>query len=149
MHRQQRADLEQLQARVGPEDVVHDEDAARVRHADADRLADAGREQLRPGERARAELVQVEIAVPELEELRAELVLVGVEVLFDEAVLLERPEQAVHRRLRQPDPVGEVGEAQPPRVLAERLQDAHGTVDGLNCLHRYCRIAFDIVECPR
>jgi hypothetical protein len=34
-------------------------------------------------------------------------------------------------------------------MLAERLQDTHGPVDGLNRLHGYCRIAFDIVECPR
>jgi hypothetical protein len=48
MHRQQRSDLEQLQARVRPEDV----DAAGVRDTDADGLADPRREQLRPGERA-------------------------------------------------------------------------------------------------
>jgi len=149
VHRQERADLEQLQARVRPKDVMDDEDASRVRDADAHRFADARREQLRPGERAGAELVQVEVAVSELEELRAELVLVGVEVLLDETVLLQRPEQAVHGRLREPHPVGEIGEAEPPGMLAERLENAHGTVDGLNCLHGYCRIAFDIVECRR
>jgi hypothetical protein len=135
VHRQQRSDLEQLEARVRSEHMVDDEDAARVRHADADRLADPRREQLRPRERARAQLVEIEIAVAELQQLGAELVLVGVEVLFDEAVLLQRPEQAVHGRLREPDAVSEVGEAEPPRVLAERLEDAHGTVDGLNCFH--------------
>jgi len=149
MHRQKRADLEQLQARVRSKHVVDDQDAARVRDADADRLAHARREQLGPGERTRAQLVQVEIAVAELEQLRAELILVGVEVLLHEAVFLERPEQAVDRGLREPDAVGEVGEAEPPRMLAEGLQDADSPINGLNCLHGYCRIAFDIVECPR
>jgi hypothetical protein len=46
MHRQKRADFEQLQARVRPKHVMDDQDAAGVRDADADRLADAGREQL-------------------------------------------------------------------------------------------------------
>ncbi len=128
---------------------MDDEHAAPVRHPDADGLADARCEQLRPCERPRAQLVQVEVAVSELEQLRTELVLVGVEVLLDEPVLLERPEQAVDRGLRQPDAVGEIGEAEPPRMLAEGLQDADCPVYGLNRLHGYCRIAFDIVECPR
>jgi hypothetical protein len=105
VQRQDRAHLEHLQARVRPEDVVDDERPIAVRHGDAHRLADPRREELRPCERARAQLVQVEIAVPELEELWAELVLVRVEVLLDEPVLLERPQEAVDRRLRQPHPV--------------------------------------------
>ena len=35
VHRQLRADLEHLEGRVGPEDVVHDDDARPVQHADA------------------------------------------------------------------------------------------------------------------
>jgi hypothetical protein len=129
MHRQQRPHLEQLQAGVGAEDVMDDEHAAGVRHPDADGLADARREELRPRERAGAQLVQVQIAVSQLEELRPELVLVGVEVLFDEAVLLERPQQPVDGRLREPDALGEVGEAEPTGVLPEGLENADGAVD--------------------
>jgi hypothetical protein len=149
VHREQGTDFEQLQARVRPEDVMDDEDAARVGDTHAHRLADPRREELRPRERPRTQLVQVEVAIAELEQLWAELILVGIEVLLDETVLLQRPEQAVNGGLGEPDAIGEVGQAEPPGMLAERLQDAHGTVDGLNCLHRYCRIAFDIVECPR
>jgi hypothetical protein len=146
MQGQESADLEDLQAGVRPEDVMDDEHAVTVRHADADRLADPCREQLRPRERSRPQLVQVEIAVAELEQLRAELVLVGVEVLLDEAVLLQGPEQAVDGRLREPDAVGEIAQAEAPRMLSERLQDPHGAVDRLNLLSSYCRTPFDIVE---
>ena len=101
MEGEEGADLEDLKARVGPKDVVHHEDAVAVGGAHSHGFLGARREQLRPGERARAELVQVEEAVAELEERRTELVLVAVGVLLDEAVLLERPEEAVHSRLRQ------------------------------------------------
>jgi len=145
---QQRSHLEHLEARVRAKHVMDDEDAVAVGHPDADGLADARREQLRPCERARPQLVQVEVAVAELEELGAELVLVRVEVLLDEPVLLQGPEQAVHGRLRESHPVGEITEAETAGMLAERLEDADRPVHGLNLLRGYCRIPFDIVECP-
>ncbi len=148
MQGQQRPDLEHLQARVRPEDVVDDEHAVRLRNAHAHRLADARREQLRPRERTRAELVQIEVAVAELEQLRPELVLVGVEVLLDEPVILKRPQESVHRGLRETHPVGQVAQAEPARMLAERLEDAHRAVYRLNRLLGHCRIPFDIVEWP-
>jgi hypothetical protein len=144
---QQRSHLQHLETRVRTEHVVDDEDAVAVGHPHADGLADACREQLRPGERARPQLVQVEVAVPELEELGAELVLVRVEVLLDEPVLLQGSEQAVHGRLRESHPVGEIAEAEAAGMLAERLEDADRAVHGLNRLRSYCRIPFDIVEC--
>jgi len=146
VQRQERTHLEHLQARVRPEDVMDDEHALAVGDADADRLADPRGEQLRPRERARPQLVEVEVAVPELEQLRAELVLVGVEVLLDEAVLLEGAEQTVDGRLCEPDAVGEIAQAEAPRMLSERLQDPHRAVDRLNLLSGYCRTPFDIVE---
>jgi hypothetical protein len=149
VQREERADLEHLQARVRSEDVVDDEHAVAVGHSDADRLPDPRRQQLGPRERPRSQLVQVEVAVPELEQLRAELVLVGVEVLLDEAVLLERAQQAVDGGLGEADAVGEVAQAEPTRVLPERLQDPDCPVDRLNCLRSYCRTPFDIVECLR
>jgi len=148
VQRQDRAHLEHLQARVRPEDVVDDERPIAVRHGDAHRLADPRREELRPCERARAQLVQVEIAVPELEELWAELVLVRVEVLLDEPVLLERSQEAVDRRLRQPDPVREVAQAEAAGMLAQGFENTDRPVHGLNRFRSYCRIPFDIVEWP-
>ena len=62
----------------------------------------------------------------------AELVLVGVAVLLDEAVRLERLEQAVDGRARQPELVGELRDAEPPRTGRERLEDARGAVDRLD-----------------
>jgi hypothetical protein len=67
-------------------------------------------------------------------------------MLLDEAVFLQRAQQPVHGRLRQPDAVGEVAEAEAARMLPECLEDADGAVDGLNGLRCYCRTSFDIVE---
>ena len=50
------------------------------------------------------QLVQIEVAVAEIEQLRAELVLVAVDVLLDEAVRLQRPQQAVDGALREAEP---------------------------------------------
>ena len=48
--------------------------------------------------------------------------------------------------LREPDAVGEIAQAEAPRMLSERLQDPHRAVDRLNLLSGYCRTPFDIVE---
>ena len=53
---------------------------------------------LRVDDRAAAELVEVEVRVAELEQARAQLVLVGVAVLLDEAMREERLQQAVDGR---------------------------------------------------
>ena len=101
VHRQHRADLEDLERCVRPENVVHNEHAVAMRDTDANRLARARREQLGPGERARAQLVEVEVAVRQLQELGAELVLVAVRVLLDEPVVVQGAEQPVDGALRQ------------------------------------------------
>ena len=81
--------------------MVDDECAGTVEDHDPHRL-------LRPQGRApitectRTQLVQIEVAVAEIEQLRAELVLVAVDVLLDEAVRLQRPQQAVDGALREP-----------------------------------------------
>ena len=54
VQRQYGTDLEDLEGGVGPEDVVDDERAAAMEDSDAHRLLGPQREQLRPGERARA-----------------------------------------------------------------------------------------------
>ena len=83
-------------------------------------------------ERARAQLVEVEVGVAEVQQPRAELVLVRVAVLLDEAVRRERLQQAVHGRPREPELVGELAHAEPPRTAPERLQDARRAVDRLD-----------------
>ena len=80
------ADLEDLERGVGPEDVVDDGDRRAVQDADAHGGAGAGGEPLGVHERARAQLVEVEVGVAELQQPGAELVLVRVAVLLDEAV---------------------------------------------------------------
>ena len=87
-----------------------------MERADPHRLVRAYGQQLRPRQRARAEVVEVEVAVGELEELRAELVLVAVGVLLDEAVRLERAQKAVHGALREAEPVRELADAEPARA---------------------------------
>ena len=148
-------DLEDLERRVGPEDVVHDDDASApcitpTRTAASRALG----EPLGVDDRAAAQLVEVEVGVAELQQAGAELVLVGVAVLLDEAVRLQRLQQAVDRGARQLEPVGELADAEPPRAAGQRLQDARGAVDrldrpprlGRSLTIRHCRIHFDSVE---
>ena len=146
MHRQLRADLEDLERRVRPEDVVHDDHGRAVHHADADRGVRALGEPLGVHDRAAAQLVQVEVRVAELEQAGAELVLVRVAVLLDEAVRQQRLQQAVNRGAGQLETIGELAHAQPARSRRERLQDARGTVDRLDRAALGARLRFGIVE---
>ena len=78
----------------------------------------------------------------------AELVLVRVAVLLDEAVRRERLQQAVHRRPREAELIGELAHAEPPRTAPQRLQDARRAVDRLDrpAPSRMVSLAFGIVE---
>ena len=71
------ADLEHLEGGVGAEDVVDDDDRGAVQHADADGRLRAGGEPVGVDERARAQLVVVEVGVAEVQQPGAELVLVA------------------------------------------------------------------------
>src|SRR5207245_10609285 len=73
-----RADLQDLQARVRAEDVMDDEHTIAVRDADPDGLVSPRSEQLGPGERACAQLDEVEVAGAQMEYLRAEVGVVSV-----------------------------------------------------------------------
>ena len=82
-----------------------------------------------------------------MQQPRAELVLVGVAVLLDEAVRRERLQEAVHRRAREAELVGELADAEPPRTARQRLQDARRAVDGLDRpAASRVSLAFGIVE---
>ena len=85
-----------------------------------------------PGERAAAQLVDVQVDVPELEQRGAELVLAALGLLLDEAFLLERLEQPVHRALGEPEALRQLGHAEPARAAAQRLQDRCCSLDGLD-----------------
>ena len=50
-------------------------------------------------------------------------------ILLDEAVGLQRLEEAVNGRHRQLEPLGELGHAEAARPARERLENACGTVD--------------------
>jgi hypothetical protein len=150
-----RADLEHLERGVGTEHVVHDRDGGAVQHAHADGRARARRQPLRMHERASAQLVEVQVGVAEVQQARAELVLVRVAVLLDEAVRRERLQQPVHSRPREAELVGELAHAEPPRAAGQRLEDPRGAIDRLDgpatslCLTcvRHCRIGFDSLGC--
>src|SRR6266849_229102 len=124
MQRKHRADLQDLQARVRTEDVMDDEDTLAVGYADPDGLVGPSRKQLGPGERACAQLTEVEVAATELEELRAELILVAVRVLLDEPVLVQRPKEPVDGALREPEPVGKLAHTEAARTGRQGLQNA-------------------------
>ena len=65
---------------------------------------------------------------------------------------LQRLEQAVDRRSRQPKPVGKLGDPEPARPARQCFEDARGTIDRLdrssakNFTIRHCRIAFGDVD---
>ena len=93
-----------------------------------------------------------------MQQAGAELVLVRVAVLLDEAVRLERLEQPVDRRPREAELVGELADAEPARAAGERLEDARRAVDRLDRAAppgtgrlfsqiRHCRIGFDSLDC--
>src|SRR5690349_25148982 len=83
-------------------------------------------------ERARAQLVEVEVRVAEVQQPCAKLVLVGITVLLDEAVGRERLQEAVHGGPGEAELIGELGHAEPPRSARQRLQDPRGAIDGLD-----------------
>jgi hypothetical protein len=82
-----------------------------VHNADPDRGPAATRQAVSLSDRAGAKLVQVEVGVTELEQTWSKLVLVGVAILLDEAVGLERLKEAMNRRPRQAEPIGELAHA--------------------------------------
>ena len=112
--------------------MVHDDHLRTVQDADADRGLRARGQALGMHDRPPAQLVEIQVGVAEVQEPRPELVLAGIAVLLDEAVDLQRLEQAVHGRPRELEAVGELADAQPARPGGQRLEDRRRTVDGLD-----------------
>ena len=83
---------------------MDDEHTVAVGYANPYGLLGSGGKELRPRQGARAKLGEVQITRAQLQELRAELILVAVGMLLDEPVLLERAEQSVHGALGKPEP---------------------------------------------
>ena len=84
-----------------------------------------------------------------MQQAGAELVLVGIAVLLDEAVRLQGLQQPVDGRARHAELVGELRDAEAPRARRERLQDPRRAVDGLDRAPRAAgerSFAFGIVE---
>src|ERR1700686_2659303 len=84
------------------------------------------------GDRARPQLVQVEVRVTELQEPRAELVFVRVPILLDKAMGLQSLEKAVHCGPSKSEAVRKLADAQPARPACERFQDRGGAVERLD-----------------
>jgi hypothetical protein len=112
--------------------VVDDDHALAVQRADADGFAAAAREPVGPRDRARPQLVHVEVAVRELEQRRAELVLARLGILLDQPLGLERAQEPVGRPLGQAEPLGEVGHPQPALAAGQRAKDRRRSLDGLD-----------------
>ncbi len=132
MQRQLQSDLEDAERRIGTEYVVDDHDARPMHDPDPHRRARSRGQPVGIRDRAGAQLVEVEIRVAELEEPGPELVLIGVPVLFYESMRLQRLEQPVDRWTRQPEPVGQLADAQPAGPARERLEDCGGAIDRLD-----------------
>jgi hypothetical protein len=111
---------------------MNDEYGIAVRYSDPDGLAGSSCEQLRPRERPGAQLIEIEVAVRELEQLRPELILVTVRVLLHEPMVMQRAEEPVDRALRKAEAVRELADAEPPGARGEGPEDPGGTIDGLN-----------------
>jgi hypothetical protein len=126
------ADLEDLQRLVRTEDVVHHDHARPVHHADSNRGVGALGQSLCGDERPRAQLVEVQVGVSELQQPGPELVLPRPAVLLDEAMGLQRLQQAVHGGRRQLESQSQLGHAEAPRTSRERLEDASCAVDRLD-----------------
>ncbi len=122
MQRLHRADLEHLAAVVGAEDVVDDEDALLVEDAEINALAGGPGQVVGPHEGAGAQLVDVQVAVAQPQQLGAQLIAARGGVLLDEALLLQRAQDAVRRALREPQRRGHVGQAEPPLPTGEQPQ---------------------------
>ena len=132
VQRQQRADVEGLQAVVRPEHVVHDQHPAVQGRADPDRLAAAGRQRVGPVDRPGPQLVDVQVARAQVQQRRAELVLARVAVLLDEPDALQRAQDPVRGALGQLQRLGDLADAQPSRAARQQPQDRGGALDGLD-----------------
>src|SRR5260370_20745195 len=121
MQWQLQAHLEDAECAVGTEHVVDDDDARSVHHPTPDRRAGSRGQPVRIRDRARAQLVEVEVRVAELEQAWPQLVFVGVPVLLYESVRLQRLEQPVDRRARPPQPVGQLPYPPPAPPAVPRL----------------------------
>ncbi len=98
MDRKLGSDLEHLKGGVRAEHVMDDDYARAMHDTDPDRGRGALGEALGMDDRAAAELVEIEVRVAEMQEPGAELVLLGLVILLDEPVRLQRLEQAVDGR---------------------------------------------------
>ena len=117
---------------AGPEEVVALDlrevlDAERPRHGQVDRLT-AGRRQ--PLEVRLRELDEL-AAVREPQQHRAGLEAAALAALLDQALALERPQQARRGALRERGIVGELGERARPLGLQHQRQELGGAVDRL------------------
>ena len=106
------------------------------------------REVVGPGERAAAQLVDVEVDVPELEQRRAELVLAALGVLLDEALLLQRLQQAMDGALGEAEALGQLRDAEPARAAAERRRIAAArSMDWIATLLRLSSLPNAVRQC--
>lgn len=80
---------------------MDDEDALLVQDPQMGALAAGAGQVVRPDERAGPQLVDVQIAVAQTQQLGAQLIAAGRRVLLDEALVLERAQDAVRGALGQ------------------------------------------------
>ena len=67
-----------------------------------------------------------------MQEARAKLVLLGLGVLFDEPVRLQRLEQSVHGRAGDRETIRQLAHAKAPRSAGKRAKDPRSAINGLD-----------------
>ena len=111
---------------------MHDNGRSAVHDTDADSGLGAHRKLGGVRDRARTQLVDVEIRVAELEQARTQLVFLRDAVLFDEPLSQQRLQKTVHGRTREAELVGQLADAQPPRTTGECFENCGGAIDRLD-----------------
>ena len=111
---------------------MNDQHLGIVQRADPDRLLGAAGERVRPVQRPGAQLVAIEIARAHVQQRRAQLILTGLRVLFDETDVLKGPQQPVDGSLRQAELAGEIDDAEAAGSPREQPQDGRRALDRLD-----------------
>nr|BFE69736.1 hypothetical protein GCM10020092_030370 [Actinoplanes digitatis] len=141
MRGEQAARVHRLRGVIGPEHVVHHHHAPVAQRADADLLAAAGGQRVRPVERPRSQLVDVEPAGAELEQAAAEPVAGGPGIALDETDVFERTQDALRGRLGETERVRDLLHFQPVRTGRQQPEHGRRAFDGLDQTRhvRHCR----------
>ena len=129
MDRKLRSDLKHLKDGVWTKHVM-DYDYHRAMHdPDPDRRRGALGEPLGMDDRTASEFVEVQVRVSEMKEPGSQLILLGLVILLDEAVRLQRLQQAVNSWACDLQPVGQFAHTKPSGSTCQGAKDPSSTIN--------------------